>query len=90
MKEFQDMAVFSVIKDSEAPRPARQTGRLAARMREYEKYVEQVTQGKVGKLVPSPGETPRAIAMRVSRAARRIGKNVNTWVVDGTVFFTVS
>lgn len=90
MKEFQDMAVFSVIKDSEAPRPARQTGRLAARMREYEKYVEQVTQGKVGKLVPSPEETPRAIAMRVSRAARRIGKNVNTWVVDGTVFFTVS
>jgi hypothetical protein len=28
--------------------------------------------------------------MRVSRAARRIGKNVNTWVVDGTVYFTVS
>jgi hypothetical protein len=84
------MAEFSVIKDTEAPRPARQTGRLAARMREYEKYVEQVPQGKAGKLVPAPGETPRSIAMRVSRAARRIGKNVNTWVVDGTVYFTVS
>jgi hypothetical protein len=84
------MAEFTVIKDTEAPRPPRQTGRLAARMREYEKYVEQVPQGKVGKLVPARGETPRAIAMRVSRAARRIGKSANTWVVDGVVYFKVS
>jgi len=59
-------------------------------MREYEKYVEQVPQGKVGKLVPGPGETPRSIAMRISRAARRTGKSANTWVVDGVVYFTVA
>ncbi len=29
------MADFTVIKESEAPRPARQTGRLAARMRDF-------------------------------------------------------
>ncbi len=84
------MAEFFVIKESEAPRPARQKGRLAARMREYEKYVEQVPRGQVGKLVPDVGETPRALAMRVSRAARRMGKNANTWVVDGIVYFTVT
>jgi hypothetical protein len=59
-------------------------------MREYEKYVESVQSGKVGKLAPSRGETPRGIALRVSRAGKRVNKSVNTWVVDGVVYFTVS
>src|SRR6188508_3078005 len=58
------MADFTVIKEADAPRPARQTGRLAARMREYEKFVEAVGSGKVGKLVPARGETARGIALR--------------------------
>ena len=81
------MADFSVVKETDAPRPARQTGRLAARMREYEKYVDSVPAGKVGKLVPGRGESPRGIALRVSRAAKRAGKTINTWVVDDTVYF---
>jgi hypothetical protein len=70
--------------------PARQTGRLAARMREYEKYVESVKSGQVGKLAPSRGESARGVALRVSRAGKRAGKSVNTWVVDGTVYFSIS
>jgi len=84
------MAEFSVIKESEAPRPARQTGRLAVRMREYEKFVEAVGSGKVGKLVPAKGETARGIALRISRAAKRMNKSTETWVADGSVFFKVS
>lgn len=84
------MADFSVIKDSEAPRPARQTGRLAARMREYEKFVEMVGAGKAGKLVPNRGETARGVALRISRAAKRMNKSSDTWVVDGNVYFKVS
>ncbi len=90
MEEQVHMAEFTVIKESEAPRPARQTGRLAARMREYEKYVEAVPSGKVGRLTPSRGETARGIALRISRAAKRMGKSSNTWVVDGVVYFSVS
>lgn len=84
------MAEFAVVKESEAPRPARQTGRLAARMREYERYIESVKSGQVGKLSPSRGESPRGIALRVSRAGKRVGKSVNTWVVDGVVYFSIS
>ena len=84
------MAEFTVVKEAEAPRPARQTGRLAARMREYEKYIESVKSGQVGRLTPSRGESPRGIALRVSRAGKRVGKTVNTWVVDNTVYFSVS
>ena len=82
------MAEFSVVKESDAPRPARQTGRLAARMREYEKFVDSVGAGKVGKLVPAKGESPRGIALRVSRAGKRSGKSVNTWVVNDVVYFS--
>lgn len=81
------MAEFAVIKESDAPRPSRQTGRLAARMREYEKFVEGVPSGKVGKLTPGRGETPRGVALRVSRAAKRMGRSINTWVVEDVVYF---
>jgi hypothetical protein len=84
------MAEFSVIKEADAPRPTRQSGRLAVRMREYEKFVEGVPAGRVGKLVPSRGETSRGVALRVSRAGKRVNKRVNTWVVDDTVYFSGS
>jgi hypothetical protein len=83
----EEMAEFSVVKESEAPKPARQTGRLAARMREYEGYVANVGAGKVGRLVPGSNETGRGVALRVSRAAKRAGKSINTWVVNDVVYF---
>lgn len=84
------MAEFTVVKEAEAPRPTRQTGRLATRMREYEKYIDSVTTGRVGKLTPSKGESARGVALRISRAGKRVGKTVNTWVVDGVVYFSHS
>ncbi len=84
------MAEFSVVSEREAPKPTRQTGRLAARMREYEQYVTSVKGGQVGKLAPARGESPRGLALRVSRAGKRIGKTIDTWVVDGVVYFKVA
>ncbi len=83
------MAEFTVIKESDAPRPSRQSGRLASRMREYEKYIDAVPTGKVGKLAPSRGETPRGVALRISRAGKRMNKGINTWVVDDVVYFAI-
>ncbi|MEP7215206.1 MAG: hypothetical protein ABI782_03080 [Anaerolineaceae bacterium] len=83
------MAQFTVIKESDAPRPSRQTGRLASRMREYEKYVEGVPPGKVGKLTPSQGETARGLSLRISRAARRTNRSINTWMLDNVVYFSI-
>lgn len=83
------MAEFTVIKESDAPRPSRQSGRLASRMREYEKYVEGVPPGKVGKLTPSRGETARGLSLRISRAARRTNRSINTWMLDDVVYFSI-
>jgi hypothetical protein len=83
------MAEFSTVSEADAPRPHRQTGRLATRMREYEDYVKNVRAGRVGKLTPSRGETARSIALRVSRAARRVNKAADTWIAEGAVYFKV-
>ncbi len=82
------MAKFSTIKASEAPRPAKTSGPLKARMLEYETYVLSLASGEVGALVAEGDETPRSISARVSRAGGRTGEAVETWIVDGTVYFS--
>jgi len=84
------MAEFSVIKESEAPKRTTYPNAISKRMATYEQYVAQVGKGKVGKLEPTQAETPRALAMRISRAGSRTGKPVRAWVVDGVVYFAVA
>ncbi len=84
------MATFGTMKVTEAPAPLQQVGQLSVRMRQYEEYVNAVKAGEAGHLTPEEGETTRAISLRISRAAKRLGKTANTWVRDGVVYFTVS
>ena len=84
------MAKFSTVKASAAPSPTKQTGRLSARMRQYEAYVNDVKEGETGKLTPEEGETVRGLALRITRAAKRVGKTADTYVRDGSVYFNVS
>ncbi len=84
------MVKFSTVKASAAPGPMKQTGRLTARMRQYEDYVNSVKSDEAGKLTPEEGETARGLALRISRAAKRVGKSADTWVRDGSVYFVVS
>jgi len=58
-------------------------------MAEYESYVAGVRRGQVGRLSPGQGESARGIALRISRAARRSGKEVQTWTTDGVVYFSL-
>jgi hypothetical protein len=81
------MAKFTIVKEKDAPKPIRQSGSLAHRMREYERYVDSVADGSVGRLTPADGETPRSIALRVSRAAKRMDRPIDTWIVDNIVYF---
>lgn len=83
------MAKFSKMPASQAPAPSKQTGRLAARMREYENYVKSVGADEVGQLVPEEGESPRGLVLRLARAAKRLNLNVETWIDDGKVYFRV-
>ncbi len=83
------MAKFSKMPASQAPAPTKQTGRLAARMREYENYVKSVGADEVGQLVPEEGESARGLVLRLARAAKRLNMTVETWIDDGKVYFRV-
>ena len=81
------MARFSKIARKEAPDPIRQTGRLKSRMREYDDYVASLKRGEAGKLDLEGAETGRGVALRISRAAKRVNVPIKTWVIDRTVYF---
>ena len=84
------MASFRVINERDAPKPAKGGGRLNQRMAEYERYVAQVGTGRVGEMTPEEDESARGVSLRISRAGKRSGKDVRTWVANGNVYFKVS
>ena len=83
------MAKFSVVKRSDIPAAAKTSGRLSARMREYDRYIDGLKANEGGKLMPDEGETARGIALRIARAAKRRGRQAETRVVNGAVYFTI-
>jgi len=84
------MAEFAVVAQTEAPRRIMAGRRFTKRKREYETYVATLPAGKAGKLVPVGDETTRALALRISRAATRLGKPCSVWSAEGAVYFTAS
>jgi len=84
------MATLTVIDAAQAPaRKAVTPSSLLRRQAEYEGYVGVLKKGQVGRLVPSSGETARALSSRVGWASRRTGRQTERWIVDGTVYFKV-
>jgi hypothetical protein len=82
------MAKLTVIDEASAPkRPSPGAAASQRRQAEYEAYVQALKKGQVGMLRPGPKETTRGVAVRVSRAGKRIDRAVETWAVDGIVYF---
>jgi hypothetical protein len=85
--EVSSMAEFSVISASQAPPMPHKKTPIARRMAQYEGYVLTLKCGSAGKLVPERAETPRALLVRIRRAAGRVGRPVEAWQADGVVYF---
>ncbi|MEX0781791.1 MAG: hypothetical protein WD557_04010 [Dehalococcoidia bacterium] len=84
------MAEFAVIKQSQAPRRPTTPGPLRARMAQYEDYVASLRKGEAGRLVPTDGEAARGLALRVTRAATRLGRPVEVWTAESAVYFKLT
>lgn len=84
------MVRFEIISPSSAPNPMTVSGRLLARMREYDSYVASTSDGEVGRLMPGAGDSTHGLELRVARAAKRNRKSAETWAVDGIVYFRVT
>lgn len=81
---------FTLVDPLVAPKPVRASSNLA-RQSEYDAYVSQVVQtGKTGSLTPEGKDTHRALAHRLTHAAKRQGVQLSVWTADGAVWFTLA
>lgn len=69
------MPIFETINLSDAITKA-SAARGNRTIAEYQRYIEALTPSKAGRLQASEGETLRAVALRLRRAAKLSGKNV--------------
>ena len=79
----KDAVKFTMIDQSKAPRPkAKPTGATA----QFDELVNALVPGKVARIEASGKESPRGIKASITRAAKRTGKRVHSWDVDGKVY----
>lgn len=69
------MPMFDLVNIQDALSKA-STGRGNRVVAEYQRYIDQLTPGKAGRLQAGEGETLRAVTLRLRRAAKLTGKNV--------------
>ncbi|MCC7362879.1 MAG: hypothetical protein IT303_00785 [Dehalococcoidia bacterium] len=84
------MAKFSKVKKGDMPKVRRQGGRLAARMREYDEYILSLKPDEAGMLEPGDDEeSVRGLALRISRAGKRLGKKLDVRSTEKAVYFSL-
>lgn len=78
---YMDGSYLDVTK---APRPGKKPTTKQGRI--SQQLLAGLTKGKVLQVKPKEGQTVRGVKVSLSRAAKSLGKSVNTWDVDGVVY----
>lgn len=84
------MVTFQKIKKDSMPPSRPRAYTSTARQREYEGYILALKAGEAGKLEPEDGETTRGLAVRLTRAASRLGKAVDVRAAEDAVYFALA
>ncbi len=82
------MPVFEVVPVQEAMRRAT-TSKRAQIIQEYVDYIDKLSAGQAGKLLPAEGETVLTIRRRLNTAAKQSGKNLKVNRVGDEIYFWV-
>ena len=83
------MPNLSIRNPSEVPPPHRTSKAVAEAQQQYEGYIRAIN-GDVGELELDPEENLRGVKVRLRRAARRVGKELQIWDADGRVYFQIT
>lgn len=81
------MPKLDIVPIEEARGQSASEGKRAQVLREYIGYIDQLTKGQAGRLVPGDGETVSTVRRRVGAAARAAGKNLSIKRVGDEVYF---
>ena len=75
---------YSLIDRGKAPDPKTATANKSAEL--YNELVASLVPGKAARVELSGKETPRGVKASITRAAKRAGRTVRSWDVDGKVY----
>lgn len=81
------MPKLDIVPIEEAKGKSATGGKRAQILQEYRGYIEQLTKGQAGRLVPGDGETVSTIRRRIGAAARQAGKNLSIKRIGDEVYF---
>jgi hypothetical protein len=81
------MPTLHVRTAAEVPQPNRVSKSVREQQQIYENFVKAAGTD-VGELELGPDEAVRAIKVRLTRAASRLGTEVQVWDADGKVYFS--
>jgi hypothetical protein len=76
-----------VVRESSQVPPPRKDSASVAQQRLYEGFIREVGANNVGELDLGDGEETRPVKTRLTRAAKRIGTELQIWDADGKVYF---
>lgn len=81
------MPKFEIITKDEAKAKSRFGGRNGQVVAMYMFFIEQLKDGKAGRLKPSEGETIQAVRRRLGKAAKLAGKELTIRRVHDEIYF---
>ena len=81
------MPKLDIVPIEEAKGKSASEGKRAQILQQYVDYIDQLTKGQAGRLVPDDGETVSTIRRRIGAAARQAGKNLSIRRVGDEVYF---
>ena len=81
------MPTLEIVSLQDAKRELSLTGKRGALMRQYIDYINQLADGRAGRLTPDEGETTAAVRRRLGAAAELLGKKLVVNRQGNTVFF---
>ena len=81
------MPIFTKRLAAEVPQPSRVSRSVRERQQIYEDFIQSAGTD-VGELQLSPDEDIRPTKVRLTRAATRLGTQVQVWDANGKVYFS--
>jgi hypothetical protein len=84
------MPKFEMVQKHEAVERAASSSKRGKIVALYKFFIEQLQEGKAGRLQPSEGETVQAIRRRLNKAASLADKAITVKTVDEEVYFWIS
>src|SRR5215207_5589287 len=81
------MPALVVRESSEVPAPRKTSSASLEQQRLYESFIRDVGTSNVGELELSENEAARSVKVRLTRAAKRLGTELQMWDTDGKVYF---